>query len=187
MPRHSNRLLPQYLQYDLSGIWPVKLYEEHALSVPPAISSFPMPTRSRYPLSMRICLFNPLYNRIRHTRRSRYDNLPCHTEPVLSLKFTLSKVEGKEIGIVFPYFQENGSHLALQLDITSETIPLLRHNRHSTVNAISRLATVFTPHKKRLMSSSNPATVANSAPTTSDVPLCRRLTLFGSRGSPPVH
>ena len=84
---------------------------------------------------------------------------PCpeHIEgPVLSLKFTLSQVEGKEIGFVFPYLQKNGSHLALQLDITLETIPLLRHNTTPPLNAISRLTTVFTTHKKRLMSSCNP-------------------------------
>ena len=117
---------------------------------------------------MPICLFSPLYNRLRHTRRSRYDTLPCHTEPALSKVEgpVLSFAEGKGIGIVFPYFQKNGSHLALQLDITSETIPLLRHNTTPPLNAISRLTTIFTTHKKRLMSSGNPQ------PRTEPIPPC---------------
>ena len=80
---------------------------------------------------------------------------------VLSLKFTLNKVEGpvlsfvegKETGIVFPYFQNFGPFLALEVDITLETIPLLRHDAAPPLNVISRLTTVFTTYKKRLMSS----------------------------------
>ena len=99
-------------------------------------------------------------------------------ELVLSLKFTLSKVEGKEIGIVFPYFQENGSILALQVDITFETNALLRHNHHSPLNDISRLITVFTTHKKRLMSSYS----AQKAPLSKGLHLfhegCEHLRFF---------
>ena len=143
-----------------------------------AISSFPMPTPSRYPLSMRICLFNPLYNRLRHTRRSRYDNLPRHTGACPELEVypeqsqracpelaegacpelaegacpELSRREGI-IGFVFPYFQNFGPFLALEVDITLETIPLLRHDAAPPLNIISRLTTIFTTYKKRLMSS----------------------------------
>ena len=76
---------------------------------------------------------------------------------VLSLKFTLSKVEGKGIGFVFPYFQNFGPFLALEVDITLETIPLLRHDAAPPLNVISRLTTVFTTYKKRLMSSAQPS------------------------------
>ena len=57
------------------------------------------------------------------------------------------------IGIVSPYFQNFGSFLALEVDITLETIPLLRHDAAPPLNVISRLMTVFTTYKKRLMSS----------------------------------
>ena len=140
----------------------------------PAISSFPIPTPSRYPLSMRICLFNPLYNRVIHTRRSRYDNLPRHTGACPELEVYPEQrrracpelVEGacpelcrrEGISELFSrIFKKMGSHLALQLDITSETIPLLRHKTIPPLNAISRLTTIFTTYKKRLMSSCKPS------------------------------
>ena len=76
-------------------------------------------------------------------------------KPVLSLVEgpALSFVEGKGIGIVFPYFQNFGPFLALEVDITLETNPLLRHDAAPPLNVISRLMTVFTTPKKRLMSS----------------------------------
>ena len=73
------------------------------------------------------------------------------------MKFTLSKVEGKEIGFVFSYFQNFGPFLALEVDITLETIPLLRHDAAPPLNAISRLITVFRTPKTRLMSSGQPS------------------------------
>ena len=57
------------------------------------------------------------------------------------------------IGIVSPYFQNVGPFLALEVDITLETNPLLRHDAAPPLNFISRLMTVFTTYKKRLMSS----------------------------------
>ena len=67
----------------------------------------------------------------------------------------LSRREG--IGFVFPYFQNFGPFLALEVDITSETNTLLRHNTAPPLNAISRLTTVLTTPKKRLMSSGQPS------------------------------
>ena len=61
------------------------------------------------------------------------------------------------IGFVFPYFQNFGPFLALQVDITLETIPLLRHDAAPPLNVISRLTTVFRTPQKRLMSSSQPS------------------------------
>ena len=61
------------------------------------------------------------------------------------------------IRICFSYFQNFGSFLALQVDITFETNTLLRHDAAPPLNVISRLTTVFTTYKKRLMSSSQPS------------------------------
>ena len=68
-----------------------------------------------------------------------------------------SELSRREIGFVSPYFQNFGPFLALEVDITLETIPLLRHDAAPPLNAISRLTTVLTTHKKRLMSSGQPS------------------------------
>ena len=65
--------------------------------------------------------------------------------------------EGKGIGFVFPYFQNFGPFLALEVDITLETIPLLRHDAAPPLNVISRLTTVFRTPQKPLMSSGQPS------------------------------
>ena len=80
--------------------------------------------------------------------------------PVLSLKFTLSKVEGKEIGIVFAYFQNFGPFLALLLDITLETIPSPRQENPYSALPSSCLVHACCPYNlhtmNALMSRSNP-------------------------------
>ena len=77
---------------------------------------------------------------------------PLATKTPASISSTLP-----ENRICFPYLQKSGSRLALQLDITLETIPLLRHNTTPPLNAISRLTTVFRTPQKRLMSSGQPS------------------------------
>ena len=107
----------------------------------PAINHFPTPSSSPYPVSM-------------NTTRKL---------PPLSYGLASARLQTKTVapittvGIVFAYFQNFGSFLALQVDITFETNTLLRHNTTPPLNAISRLTTVFTTHKKRLMSSGQPS------------------------------
>ena len=78
-------------------------------------------------------------------------------------------------GFVFPYFQTFGPFLALEVDITLETIPLLRHDAAPPLNVISRLTTVFTTPKKRLMSSSQPS--PGPPPTPPRLPACPSASL----------
>ena len=74
-----------------------------------------------------------------------------------SARHVTKSASPRQIWICFPYFQQSGSRLALQLDITLETIPLLRHTTTPPLNAISRLLTVFRTPQKRLMSSGQPS------------------------------
>ena len=108
---------------------------------PPATNHFPTPPPSPYPVSM---------NTTRKLPPLSYGlaSAPLQTKTVAPMT---------TVGIVFAYFQNFGPFLALQVDITFETNALLRHNTTPPLNAISRLTTVLTTHKKRLMSSDQPS------------------------------
>ena len=107
----------------------------------PAMNHFPTPPSSPYPVSM---------NTTRKLPPLSYGlaSAPLQTKTVAPMT---------TVGIVFLIFSKIWSVLALELDITFETIPLLRHNTTPPLNAISRLTTVLTTHKKRLMSSAQPS------------------------------
>ena len=123
-----------------------------ALPTHPALPVCPLAT-SPFPTSPCACYPQPMDSQksaqqpLRHRRGAplRRQNDRLHT---LTLPQNL---------ICFPYFIKNGSHLALQLYITFETNPLLRHNATPPLRAISCLTTIFTTPQNRLMSSSQPS------------------------------
>ena len=116
-------------------------------------SPFPTPLCARYPYSMdsRKSAQQPLQRRRGAPLGSQNARLPIlNFAPKLVLSLS------KDLNC-FPYFQQSGSRLALQLDITLETIPLLRHTTTPPLNAILRLLTVFRTPQKPLMSSGQPS------------------------------
>ncbi len=133
---------------------------------PPAISPFPIPTRSRYPLSMTTTRIHTASPGVYPERSRRV--LPAHPVPDPDWGAGIQERRGASLGSqnahlsTLNFAPEFDSFLtsakicfafSLVLDITLETNTLLRHDATPPLTAISRLTPPFTTPQNRVMSS----------------------------------